>query len=117
MVVKGASEILDLGRETRTWNRAQRRAIRFGHKNCCAVRGCDRRITEIHHMVFWRNGGKTCLENGVPLCSRHHHMVHDGGWAIEWNAATGITTFTGPQRQTLYSETDPFLSRPAALAA
>ncbi len=117
MVVKGASEILDTGRKTRTWNKAQRRAIRARHGHKCAVRGCDRRITEIHHLVFWENGGRTCIENGVPLCSRHHHMVHDLGWVITWDPSTGITTFTGPQQQTLCSEVDPFLVRPPAFAA
>ncbi len=117
MVVCGASEILDVGRKTRTWNRAQRRAIRARHGHQCAVRGCDRRITEIHHLVFWENGGDTCIENGVPLCSRHHHMVHDLGWAIEWDHRSGVTTFRGPQGQTLSSEVDPFLVRPPAFAA
>lgn len=117
MVVDGPSQILDIGRETRTWNRAQRRAARFRHGNQCAVRGCDRRITEIHHLVFWRNGGETCIENAIPLCSRHHHMVHDGGWTIDWNVKTGITTFAGPLGQVLQSETDPFLVRPPAFAA
>ncbi len=116
MVVKGASEILDVGRQTRTWNRAQRRAIRARHGHQCAVRGCDRRITQIHHLIYWRNGGETCIENGVPLCSRHHHMVHDLGWTLTWNHHTGITTFTGTTGQTLASEVDPFLVAPPARA-
>lgn len=117
MVVKGASEILDVGRTTRTWNRAQRRAIRARHGWRCAVQGCDRRVTEIHHLIFWDDNGTTCIENGVPLCSRHHHMVHDLGWTIAWDPTTGVTTFTGPQRQSLASEVDPFLVRPPAFAA
>ena len=86
MVTKGASEILDLGRNTKTWNRAQRRAARFRHGNKCAVRGCDRRITQLHHMVFWSNDGHTGIENAIPLCARHHHMVHDLGWTVDWKA-------------------------------
>lgn len=117
MVVKGAAEILDTGRKTRTWSKAQRRAIRARHGHRCAVRGCNRRITQIHHLIFWEHGGTTCIENGVPLCSRHHHMVHDLGWKITWDHRTGITTFTGPERQVLYSEADPFLVRPPAFAA
>ena len=117
IVVKGASEVLDLGRSTRTWNRAQRRAARFRFNNCCAVRGCDRRITEIHHIVFWRNGGKTCIQNAIPLCSRHHHMVHEGGWTIQSDLQTGTTTFQGPRGHSLTSETDPFLVHPPTLAA
>jgi hypothetical protein len=117
MVVKGASEILDTGRQTRTWNRAQRRAARARHGHRCAVEGCDRRITEIHHLLFWENGGATSIENAIPLCSRHHHMVHDLGWQIDWNPHTGTTNFTGPLGQSLRSQGDPFLVNPSASAA
>jgi hypothetical protein len=51
IVVKGASEVLDVGRKTRTWNWAQRRAIRARHGHRCTAHGCDRRITQIHHSV------------------------------------------------------------------
>lgn len=108
MVTNGVSEILDVGRTTRTWTRAQRRAIRARHGHRCAVKGCGRRITEIHHLTFWENGGITSIDNGIPLCSRHHHMVHDQGWAISWDPTTGITKFIGPNQQRLDSETDPF---------
>ncbi|MGI8607833.1 MAG: HNH endonuclease signature motif containing protein, partial [Candidatus Dormibacteria bacterium] len=38
---------------------------------------------EGHHIVHWINGGQTIVENIVPLCFRHHFMVHEGGWTIE----------------------------------
>jgi hypothetical protein len=31
---------------------------------------------------FWENGGPTDLANLVPLCSRHHHLVQEGGWKL-----------------------------------
>ena len=101
IVVQGASEILDIGRKTRTWPTALRRAIRARHGHRCAVEGCDRRITEIHHLIFWENGGVTSINNGVPLCAYHHHLVHEGGWYITWNPRTSVTRLVGPAGQVL----------------
>ncbi len=36
-----------------------------------------------HHVVWWRHGGGSDLANLIPLCVRHHHRVHDGGWQLE----------------------------------
>jgi hypothetical protein len=101
VVVKGPSAILDVGDKTQTWNRAQRRAIRARHNFRCAVDGCGRRITQIHHVRHYGNGGPTAVDNGVPLCFFHHHLVHEGGWAIDWNQNTGITTLVSPTDQRL----------------
>jgi hypothetical protein len=101
IVVKGQSEILDFGREERLFNRAMRRAIRFRHGHRCAVRGCGRRITKIHHISHFEDGGETEIHNGIPLCDYHHHLVHEGGWNVVWQPATGIVTLEGPRGQTL----------------
>lgn len=39
----------------------------------------------------WRHGGRTDLENLIPLCSRHHHAVHDSGWQLRLAADRSIT--------------------------
>jgi hypothetical protein len=31
---------------------------------------------------WWRNGGTTDFANLLPLCNRHHHLVHEGGWKL-----------------------------------
>ena len=101
VVVKGQSEILDFGRDERLFNRATRRAIRFRHGHCCAVRGCGRRVTFIHHIDHFEDGGETTIYNGIPLCSYHHHRVHEGGWDVAWNPTTGVVTLEGPRGQVL----------------
>ncbi|HVV36647.1 MAG TPA: HNH endonuclease signature motif containing protein [Acidimicrobiales bacterium] len=101
IVVKGQSEILDYGRGERLFNRLLRRALRFRHGHVCGVRGCGRRITQIHHIDWWENDGETSIDNGIPLCSYHHHLVHEGGWNIAWNPTTGTVTLEGPRGQTL----------------
>ena len=82
-VVLHAPGQLDLGRTTRLANRAQRRALRALYATCC-VPGCDVRYDncKIHHLQWWRHGGRTDLHNLVPLCHRHHAAVHDRGWTI-----------------------------------
>ncbi|MCY1158340.1 MAG: endonuclease, partial [Citricoccus sp.] len=37
---------------------------------------------EAHHIEHWENGGPTAVDNGVLLCSHHHHAVHAGNWEI-----------------------------------
>ena len=101
VVVKGQSEILDFGRDERLFPRAIRRAIRFRHAHACAVKGCDRRITFIHHLKHFEADGETHINNGIPLCGYHHHLVHEGGWHIIWSPQTGAVTLEGPRGQLL----------------
>ncbi len=82
-VVLHAPGALNLGRSTRLANAAQRRVLR-GLYARCAVPGCATRFahTKIHHVHWWRQGGFTDLDNLLPLCSQHHHLVHEGGWVL-----------------------------------
>ena len=58
---------------------------------------------QIHHVVPWEHGGPTDLDNLLPLCSTHHHLVHEGGWTltlhpdrtIELRRPDGTTHYTG----------------------
>lgn len=77
-VLGGNSEVLDLGRAQRLYTPAQRRALLLRDKTCRAE-GCDIPGTwaEAHHWVPWSQGGQTNLDDGVLLCSHHHHRVHD----------------------------------------
>ncbi len=82
-VVLYAPGELNLGRTTRLANRAQRRALRAIYATC-AIPGCRARFEqcEIHHAKWWERGGLTDLANLIPICSKHHHCVHEGGWEI-----------------------------------
>lgn len=91
-VVLHAPGNLNLGRSTRLANRAQRRALR-GLYATCAIPGCgtgyDR--CKLHHIVWWRNGGHTDLENLLPVCSKHHHAIHDLGWDVRLGPRRELT--------------------------
>lgn len=71
------SEILDVGRKTRVWSVAQRRAI-IARDRTCTWKGCERpaRWADIHHVDHWADGGITSVELGVLLCRFHHVLTH-----------------------------------------
>lgn len=91
-VVLHAPGELDLGRSTRLANRAQRRALRALYSTC-AISGCsvgfDR--CKIHHVIWWRNGGTTDLENLLPVCAQHHSKIHDSGWSVTLRPDRALT--------------------------
>ena len=103
IITKGASEVLDVGRKTQHWNRAQRRAILARHHHRCAVRGCVRRVVQIHHTHPFGLGGETNVDLGIPLCYGHHHLVHEGGWTAAYEPATGVVTLTSPRGHQIVS--------------
>jgi hypothetical protein len=89
VVLGGEGVPLDVGRSKRLATVHQRRALRAVHETCavpeCAVafKHC-----EPHHIDYWENGGVTSLDNLVPLCSRHHHAAHEGGWKLRLDPTT-----------------------------
>ena len=50
---------------------------------------------QIHHVTWYTLGGLTDLENLLPVCNRHHHLVHEGGWQLHL-AADRTLTITRP---------------------
>ena len=70
-----------LGRTTRLANREQRRALRVLYRTCAC---CDVVFEhcEIHHVVWFDPDGRTDNDNMLPLCHRHHHLAHEGGWKL-----------------------------------
>ncbi len=78
MVMDTNGVCLDMGDAFRLATDKQRLALRATHATC-AVEGCDMDFDwcEIHHLHPWEKGGLTDLDNLVPLCSYHHHLIHD----------------------------------------
>ena len=84
LVLDAQSVVLDAGRTRRTVTDAQYDAV-IRQWGGCAGEGCDRppAWTEIHHVEPWQYGGRTDLQNLVPLCTREHHRVHDEQQVIQ----------------------------------
>lgn len=99
MVFNGEPLPLDLGREQRLFNRAQRRALAHRDQGC-AFPGCDRppTWTEVHHITPWARGGHTSIKHGVLLCARHHHLIDEIGYQVRVGPH-GYVEFRHPARQ------------------
>lgn len=104
VIVGADGVVLDAGRTIRHANRHQRRALRSMYRTC-AFAGCDVPFDrcEMHHVHPWELGGPTDLANMLPLCSHHHHVVHEGGWHLHLapDRTLTITTPLGVVHATL----------------
>ena len=83
-VLGGGSIPLDLGRSNRLFSEAQRTMLAAKYDSCAAA-GCDRPYawSELHHQQPWQHGGKTDLDQAIPLCWFHHRQIHDSGFIHE----------------------------------
>ena len=83
IVMDGESQVIDVGRATRSIPPALRRAVVARDRTCVAP-GCSRlpEHCDVHHVIFWEHGGETSRENTVLLCRHHHRMVHLRDWRV-----------------------------------
>jgi Domain of unknown function (DUF222) len=107
IVIDTDGVVLDAGREQRLANRDQRRALRAMYRTC-AVEGCEVAFSrcEIHHARLFDHGGDTDLADLAPLCSPHHHQVHQPGWT-QHLAPDRTYTITTPAGTTTTSRPPP----------
>ncbi len=117
-VVLGTDRVpLDMGRSIRTANRTQRRALRTMYRTCahpdCTVAFSS--CTAHHVKWWWRHTGPTDIENLLPLCEKHHHLVHEGGWTLTmtpdrvatWTRPDGIVDHQGLSTNRLPDVVEP----------
>ena len=86
VLMRGQSEVLDLGRSTRLASAALHKALAIRDRGC-VFPGCDRPPAwcNAHHLVWWEHGGPTNEQNLCLLCRRHHTLCHEGGWSLTRN--------------------------------
>jgi len=82
MVHDADGNVIAVGDRTRKPSAKLRRAVRERDRYRCRFPGCESRRVDIHHIVYWSNGGKTRLDNLISLCKRHHALVHDKGLMV-----------------------------------
>ena len=87
IITAGASEILDVGRATRTFPPAIRRAL-LAQWATCFWPGCSAPAewSEGHHIIHWLFGGETSATNAALPCTHHHHVIHRDDWQLEKNS-------------------------------
>jgi hypothetical protein len=77
-----AGSPVDVGRKQRLVSGALKKAV-FARDRTCTFPGCHHtHYLDVHHVKHWANGGETNLENLLVLCTTHHTLVHEGGFAI-----------------------------------
>ena len=76
-------QVLHLGEKERFFTPAARKAI-AARDGGCAIPGCDcpPYLTEVHHVIPWRQEHNTDVDNGVLLCWWHHATIDISGWKI-----------------------------------
>jgi hypothetical protein len=95
VVLDGRPVPIDVGRSKRLATVHQRRALEAIYPTC-AIPDCEVIFDHcnVHHIDYWENGGATDLNNMVPLCSRHHHAAHEGGWKLQLDPETRELSIT-----------------------
>ena len=96
-VLDERGDVLRLGRTSRLWSAAQRRAAWIRDEGRCVFPKCRRPPVDLHHIVWWSEGGATDLENAAWLCAFHHWLVHEAGWTLRRDEDGGYV-FTPPHR-------------------
>jgi hypothetical protein len=101
------------GRARRFPSDAQRREVMRRDRQC-RFPGCTNvTFTNVHHILPWKPGGRTDLDNLSLLCLFHHGMVHRKGWTMSGNANAELT-FTGPSGRVMTSRPSPRWTRVTA---
>ncbi|MFW2513684.1 DUF222 domain-containing protein [Demequina sp. SO4-13] len=92
-VMGGPSVVLDFGRRRPHFTHAQKLAL-VERDGGCAMCGAPPSWCDAHHIRHWAHGGPTDLANGVMLCVRCHHDIHNADWQI--HATAEEVWFTPP---------------------
>ena len=102
------------GRARRFPTQAQRREVMRRDRHC-RFPGCTNvTFTHVHHVLAWKPGGRTDLDNLALACLHHHHLVHsDQGWTVSGNANEELT-FVGPSGRVMTSRPSPLWTRVTA---
>jgi hypothetical protein len=97
MVVEDdAANVVSLSETARLAPAWMLRQVRYRDRGC-RFPGCGaKRFTEAHHITYWRDGGRTTLDNLVLICSFHHRLVHEHGWTIARHADGGEVVWRRP---------------------
>lgn len=74
---------LAMGMTVRLATPEQRVAVTVRDK-CCIKCGLSAQWCQVHHVVFWEDGGPTDLTNLVLVCGDCHRLIHNHGWDVDF---------------------------------
>jgi hypothetical protein len=82
-VLKDSSgNVLNVGRKTRAFAPAIRRALQIRDRGCRFPGCCQSRYVDAHHVQLWCAAGAARLDNLVSLCRHHHRVLRQKGYEI-----------------------------------
>lgn len=107
LITGPAGEALYLSRSHRVFTPAQRKALSAAAGGRCQYPGCQvpDPFLEAHHAQWYhRDAGETRIDNGIMLCSYHHHLIHATGSPVEIRTHSGDmfivpTSWHGPPHE------------------
>ncbi|MNI32223.1 HNH endonuclease [compost metagenome] len=106
----GTGELLTMDSKARLFPTRLRRFIET-RDYTCRTPYCDAPIRHIDHVLPWRSGGTTTVENGAGLCEACNHTKENPGWNNKTvnNDAQGIHTLevSTPTGHTYHSKAPP----------
>ena len=101
------------GRAKRFPSDAQRREVMRRDRHC-RFPGCTNvTFTNVHHIVPWKSGGRTDLDNLALLCLFHHGTVHRKGWSMTGQRQSELP-IVGPSGRVMTSRPSPLWTRVTA---
>ncbi len=90
----GNPEIEIVDPKSRFPSKAHRRKILRRDGHVCAVPGCPNTIwLDVHHIIYYSDGGLTVADNLLTLCSKCHKNVHENRLKIVGSAPHGVRFF------------------------
>ena len=101
---------------------APRREILRRDGFCCSTPGCPNHLwLDVHHILFYCNGGKTVPDNLTMVCSKCHRNIHEGRLVVHgspgclvWTDRNGVELWRNAAVEGglgLLSEEPPFPQR------
>ncbi len=98
------------GRARRSPSDAQRREVMRRDRHCRFPGCANVTFANVHHVVAWKPGGRSDLENLALLCVHHHHLVHSKGWTMSGDANAELR-IVGPTGRVMVSRPSPLWTR------
>jgi hypothetical protein len=105
LVINSLGTPLAAGRSVRLATNAQRRALTV-RDGGCVFPGCTagEEHCEAHHVIHYRNGGKTDLNNLALLCHHHHSVTRRNSWHMQAVDDIGNFKWTTPTGREIQSQ-------------
>jgi hypothetical protein len=105
IVINSLGTPLAAGRSVRLATNVQRRALAV-RDGGCVFPGCTANDThcEAHHVIHYRNGGRTDLNNLALLCHHHHSVTHRNSWHMQAVDDVGNFKWTTPTGREINSQ-------------